>query len=72
MKYILTKYETVKRIEKIEYSVDIPLNIKNKERYANNQIIENKYQKHKVVDVVDSEILDDEIVGLKATNPCVR
>lgn len=67
MKYILTKHETIKRIEKVEYSVDIPRNIKNKERYAKNQIVENKYEKYKVVDIVDSETLDDEIVGLRAT-----
>ena len=68
MLYILTKLETIKRTEKTEYSIDIPKNIKDKERYANNQITENKYKKYKVVDIVDSEILDDETVSLRATN----
>jgi len=72
MKYILTKYETIRRTEQIEYYIDIPKNIKNKERYANNQIFENKYKKYKIVDIVDSEILDDEIIDLKATNLSIR
>lgn len=71
MKYILTKNETIKRTEKVEYSVDIPENIKNKEKYANNQIIENKYSKHEVIDIVDSEILDEEIVSLRATDSSI-
>lgn len=72
MKYILTKNEIIRRTEKVEYFVDIPENIKNKEKYANNLIIENKYKKHKVVDIVDSDLLDEEIVSLKATNPSVK
>lgn len=68
MKYILTKHETIKRTEKVEYSIDIPEHIKNKERFASNQIIENNYAKQKVVDIIDSEMLDDEIVSLRATN----
>ena len=72
MKYILTKYETIRRTEQIEYYIDIPKNIKDKERYANNQIFENKYKKYKIVDIVDSEILDDEIIDLKATNLSIR
>ncbi|MFH1193722.1 MAG: hypothetical protein V1661_01875 [bacterium] len=64
MKYILTKLETIKRTEKIEYLIDISTNIKNKDRYANNQIVKNNYEKCKLVDIIDSEILDDEIVGL--------
>lgn len=68
MKYILTKHETIRRTEKIEYSIDIPEYIKNKERFARNQIIESNYTKQKVVDIVDSEMLDDEIVSLRATN----
>lgn len=65
MEYILTKYETIKRTEKIEYLVDIPKNIKNKERYASNHVIENKYKKCNVIDIVDSEILDDKVVKLR-------
>lgn len=71
MKYTLTKYETIRRTEKVEYSVDIPENIKNKEKYANNQIAENKYKRCEVIDIVDSEILDEENVGLRATSPGV-
>lgn len=72
MKYILTKNEIIRRTEKIEYSVDIPENIKNKEKYANSLIFENKYKNHKVIDVIDSEILDEEIVSLRATSPSVK
>jgi len=68
MKYILTKHETIRRTEQIEYYIDIPKNIKDKERYANNQIFENKYKKYKIVDIVDSETLDDEIIDLRSTN----
>ena len=72
MKHILTKYETIRRTEKIEYSINIPKNIKNKERYANNQVMENKYKRYKVVDVVGSEILDDEIINLKVANSNIK
>lgn len=72
MKHILTKYETIRRTEKVEYSINIPKNIKNKERYADNQVLENKYKRYKVVDIVDSEILDDEIVDLKVINPSIK
>jgi len=68
MEHILTKYETVKRTEKIEYSIDIPKNIKDKEKYANNQVAENEYKKCKIVDIIDSEILDDKVISLRATN----
>ncbi len=72
MKHILTKYETIRRTEKIEYSINIPKNIKNKERYADNQVLENKYKRYKVVDIVNSEILDDEVVDLKAIDPSIE
>jgi len=72
MKYILIKNETIRRTETIEYSVDIPKNIKDKEEYANNQIIENKYKKYKIVDIIAGEILDEEIVSLKAANSSVK
>lgn len=66
MKHIVTKYETIRRTEKIEYLINIPEGVKNKEKYADNKIVENKYSKCRVVDIVDSEILDEEIVGIKA------
>jgi len=68
MRYVLTKLETIRRTEKVEYTLEIPRRIKNKEAYAENQITEAEYKKYKVVDIVDSEFLDDEIVGLKAAN----
>ncbi len=61
VKYILTKYETVRRTEKIEYTVEIPENIKNKTVYANKQVLDNNYTNYEVVDIVDSESLDEEI-----------
>ncbi len=72
MKHILTKYETIKRTEKIEYLIDIPKNIKNKERYASNQIFENKYKECKVIDVIDSEILDDEVINLRIVGLSIK
>ncbi len=65
MKHILTKYETTKRTEKIQYEVEIPKNIQNKSEYANNQIEENNYKSYKIMDIVDSELINDEIVNLK-------
>lgn len=65
MKYILTKYETIRRTEKIQYEIEIPKNIKDKAKYANHQIEENKHQSYELLDVVDSELIDDEIISLK-------
>ncbi len=65
MKYLLTKHETIRRTEKIQYEIEIPKNIKDKKRYANNQIEENNYQSYKLLDIVDSKLLDDEILNLK-------
>ncbi|HJX12078.1 MAG TPA: hypothetical protein VJ377_00980 [Dehalococcoidales bacterium] len=65
VRYILTKYETTRRTEKVEYLVDIPENIRNKTQYAEEQIFDNTYINYKVVDIVDSERLDDEFRGLK-------
>ncbi len=64
-KYILTKYETIRRTEKVEYTVEIPENIRNKREYANEQIQDSNYVDCKVVDIVDSEWLDDEVRGLR-------
>ena len=65
MKYFLTKYETITRTEKVQYEIEIPKNIKSKKRYADNQIQENNYQSHKILDVVNSELIDEEIVDFR-------
>ena len=64
-KYILTKYETIRRTEKVEYMVEVPENIKNKIVYADEQVLYNNYKDYKIVDVVDSEKLDEEIRNLR-------
>ncbi|MEK9150391.1 MAG: hypothetical protein AAB267_10160 [Candidatus Desantisbacteria bacterium] len=64
-RYILTKNETVRRVEKVEYIIEIPENVKNKEAYAEKQLKDNNYISCKVVDVVDSEMLDDEVIDLR-------
>ncbi|MBI5621652.1 hypothetical protein HY933_02180 [Candidatus Falkowbacteria bacterium] len=65
MKYFLTKYETITRTEKVQYEIEIPKNIKGKRKYADNQIQENNYQSHKVLDVVDSELIDEETIDFR-------
>lgn len=65
VKYILTKYETIRRTEKVEYAVEIPENIKNKKVYANEQVLYNNCVDYKVVDIVDSEMLDEETRSLR-------
>ena len=64
-KYILTKCETTRKTEKVEYEIEIPENVKDKNEYANKQVLENNYKNCKVVDIVDSEILNEEIDNLK-------
>ena len=65
VKYILTKYETIRRTEKVEYAVEIPENIRNEMVYANEQVLDNNYVDYKVVGIVDSEILDEETRSLR-------
>ena len=65
VKYILTKYETIRRTEKVEYAVEIPENISNKTAYANEQVLDSNYMDYKVVDIVDSEMLDEDIRSLR-------
>ena len=65
VKYILIKYETIRRTEKVEYAVEIPENIKNKKVYADEQVLYNNYVDYKVVDIVDSEMLDGETRSLR-------
>ena len=64
-RYILTKNETVRRVEKVEYIIKIPENVKNKEVYAEKQVEDSNYVSCKVVDILDSEMLDDEITDLR-------
>jgi|GEM_PF-1651079 len=64
-KYMLTKYETIRRVEKVEYIIEIPSHVKNREKYAIDQVTRGDYKSYKVADVVDSEMLDDEFIGLK-------
>jgi hypothetical protein len=65
MKYILTKHETIKRTEKIQYEIEIPKSIIDKTEYANDQVEENNYHSCKIIDIIDSEIINDEIIALK-------
>ncbi len=65
MKYILVKDETIRRIERIQYEVEIPKNTRNKFEYADNQVQDNNYESYKMVDILESELLDDEVVDLK-------
>lgn len=65
MKYILTKDETIRRTERMQYEVEIPKNIKNKIEYADEQVRGNNYKSYKIVDIVDGELLDDEVVNLE-------
>ncbi len=64
MKYIIIKDETVRRTERIRYEVEIPKNIKNKTEYADEQVKENNYKSYEISDIIDSELLDDEVVNL--------
>ena len=63
IKYIVTKHEIVRRTEKVQYVVSIPEKIKNKAEYAQEQLEEGNYLSCKVVDIINSEMLDDEIIG---------
>lgn len=64
-KYTLTKHETTRRTEKVKYEIEIPEKIKNKMQYANNQILNNNYGSCKVADIVESELLDEEVVNFR-------
>lgn len=63
-KYIITKLETIRRTEKVQYEVLIPQKIKNKEEYVEKQLKNCNYTSCKVSDIIDSEMLDDEIINL--------
>jgi len=65
MKYILTKDETIRKTERIQYEIEIPRNIRNKTEYADEQVKENNYKSYKISDIIDSELLDDEVIDLK-------
>ncbi len=64
-KYILTKYETIRRTEKVLYTIEIPETIRRKTEYADEQVLDNNYIDFKVVDIVDSEKLDEEVRSLR-------
>lgn len=65
IRYILTKYETIRRTEKVEYVVDIPEVVRNKKEYADELVFGHDYLDCKVVDIVDSEKLDEETRSLR-------
>lgn len=65
MKYLLIKDETIRRTERMQYEVEIPKNIRNKAEYADEQVKENNYNSYRMLDIVDSELLDDEVINLK-------
>jgi len=65
MKYILTKDEIIRKTERIQYEIEIPRNIRNKTEYADEQVKENNYKSYKISDIIDSELLDDEVIDLK-------
>lgn len=66
MKYILIKHETITRTEKVQYKIEVPENIKDKKRYARSQVQENNYRSYKILDIINSELIDDKIVDFKA------
>ena len=65
VKYILTKYERILRVEKVEYTVEIPGDTKDKVAYATEQVLDNTYTDCKVVDIPVSKMLDEEIHSLR-------
>jgi len=64
-RYVLTKYERMLRLEKVEYVVEIPDNIRNKLIYADKQIMDSNYTDCRVVDIPVSKMLDEEIHSLR-------
>ena len=65
MKYILTKDETIRRTERIQYEIEIPKNTRNKIEYAHKQVEENNYKSYRISDIIDSERLNDEVIDFK-------
>lgn len=65
VKYAIIKDETIRRTERVEYIFAIPVNIRNKKRYAIQQLEDNNYLNYKIVDILESELLDDGFVGFK-------
>ncbi len=64
-RYILTRYERILRVEKVEYTIKIPKNIRNKRAYAEEKVSENKYIVCKVADIPFSEMLEEETHRLR-------
>ena len=64
-KFVLTKYERMLRMEKVEYIVEIPEHTKNKLAYADEQVLDNNYIDYKIVDIPVSKMLEEEIHSLR-------
>jgi translation initiation factor RLI1 len=64
-KYILTKYEKMLRVEKVEYTVEIPGHIKNKLAYAVKKIEDSDYVDYIIADIPHSKMLEEEIDSLR-------
>lgn len=64
-KYILTKYERMLRVEKVEYTVEIPETVKYRRAYAARQVIAGNYEDYKIVDIPVSEMLEEEVHSLR-------
>ncbi|MFH0847335.1 MAG: hypothetical protein V1894_04695 [Chloroflexota bacterium] len=63
--YILTRYERMLRVEKVEYVVEIPDRIKGKRAYAEKHVFDSNYVSCSVVDIPFSEKLEEETEGLR-------
>jgi len=59
MRYILIRHETITKTEEVQYEIDIPVNIRSKKEYAEEQITEGNYSDSKVVNVLDSQMVDE-------------
>ncbi len=64
-KYILTRYERILRVEKVEYTIEIPENIKRKRAFAERKWADGDYIDCKVVDIPFSEMLEEEVDSLR-------
>jgi len=53
------------RVEKVEYTVEIPKNVRKKLAYAEEQLLEGNYIASTVVDIPVSKMLEEEIHSLR-------
>jgi len=65
VKYAIIKDETIRRTERVEYIFAIPVNIRNKKKYAVQQLEDNNYLNCAIIDILESELLDDNVVHFK-------